>query len=101
RHTRFSRDWSSDVCSSDLDDALQLLGWTEATATPQVEVALQHPKVTMIANALGTPPAEMIKHIHDAGRVVAALCGSARQARKHRSEERRVGNEWGGQGEPG
>src|SRR5690606_39425007 len=21
RHTRFSRDWSSDVCSSDLDDA--------------------------------------------------------------------------------
>src|SRR6266511_2661024 len=22
RHTRFSRDWSSDVCSSDLDDAL-------------------------------------------------------------------------------
>lgn len=65
------------------DDALQLLGWTEATATPQVEVALQHPKVTMIANALGTPPADMIKHIHDAGRVVAALCGSARQARKH------------------
>ena len=25
------------------DDALQLLGWTEATATPQVEVALKHP----------------------------------------------------------
>src|SRR5690606_40267760 len=22
RHTRFSRDWSSDVCSSDLEDAL-------------------------------------------------------------------------------
>ena len=65
------------------EDALQLLGWTEATATPQVEVALQHPKCTMIANALGTPPAEMIKHIHDEGRVVAALCGSPSQARKH------------------
>src|SRR5690606_2019589 len=25
RHTRFSRDWSSDVCSSDLDDALLLV----------------------------------------------------------------------------
>ena len=25
-------------------DAFQLLGWTEATATPQVEVALQHPE---------------------------------------------------------
>ncbi len=65
------------------DDALQLLGWTEATATPQVEVALTHPKCTLIANALGTPPAEMIKHIHDEGRKVAALCGSPSQARKH------------------
>src|SRR4051794_18857762 len=64
-------------------DTLQLLGWTEATATPQVEVALQHPKMTLIANALGTPPAEMIEHIHASGRKVAALCGSAYQARKH------------------
>ena len=64
-------------------DALKLLGWTEATATPQVEVALRHPKVTMIVNALGTPPVEMIKRIHESGRKVAALCGSARQARKH------------------
>ncbi len=58
-------------------------GWTEATATPQVEVALQHPKCTLIANALGTPPADMIKHIHAEGRKVAALCGSPSQARKH------------------
>lgn len=64
-------------------DSLQLLGWTEATATPQVEVALRHPKMTLIANALGTPPADMIEHIHAAGRKVAALCGSAYQARKH------------------
>ena len=64
-------------------DALQLLGWTEATATPQVEVALRHPKMTLIANALGTPPADMIEHIHAAGRKVAALCGSPYQARKH------------------
>src|SRR5690606_40038587 len=26
RHTRFSRDWSSDVCSSDLADDAQVLG---------------------------------------------------------------------------
>ena len=64
-------------------DALKLLGWTEATATPQVEVALRHPKVTLIANALGTPPVEMIKHIHASGRKVAALCGSPAQAIKH------------------
>lgn len=65
------------------DNALQLLGWTEATATPQVEVALRHPKMTLIANALGTPPAPMIEHIHAQGRRVAALCGSPDQAVKH------------------
>ena len=65
------------------DNSLKLLGWTEATATPQVEVALQHPKMTLIANALGTPPAEVMDLIHNAGRKVAALCGSPYQARKH------------------
>ena len=38
-----------------------LLGWTEATAEPQIEEALKHTKVKLIANALGTPPASMIK----------------------------------------
>src|SRR5690606_40104580 len=28
RHTRFSRDWSSDVCSSDLEQAIQVIGKT-------------------------------------------------------------------------
>jgi NAD(P)H-dependent flavin oxidoreductase YrpB (nitropropane dioxygenase family) len=65
------------------DNTMKLLGWTEATATPQVEVALQHPKMTLIANALGTPPAEVMDLIHNAGRKVAALCGSPYQARKH------------------
>ncbi|MBS9532742.1 nitronate monooxygenase [Mycobacterium sp. M1] len=64
-------------------DSLQLIGWTEATATPQVEVALRHPKMKLIANALGTPPADMIKHIHSKGVKVAALCGSPSQAIKH------------------
>jgi NAD(P)H-dependent flavin oxidoreductase YrpB (nitropropane dioxygenase family) len=65
------------------ESALQMLGWSEATATPQVEVALRHSKMTLVANALGTPPLDMIKHIHDAGRKVAALCGSPSQARRH------------------
>jgi len=86
-HLDFARKVLSDhgvpVDESTDDDALQLLGWTEATATPQVEVALQHPKMTLIANALGTPPPDMIEHIHASGRKVAALCGSPSQARKH------------------
>jgi NAD(P)H-dependent flavin oxidoreductase YrpB (nitropropane dioxygenase family) len=86
QHLDFAKKILADhgVPTADADsNALQLLGWTEATATPQVEVALQHPKVTLIANALGTPPVEMIKHIHAAGRKVAALCGSPAQALKH------------------
>jgi NAD(P)H-dependent flavin oxidoreductase YrpB (nitropropane dioxygenase family) len=63
----------------------ELLGWTAATAAPQIEVALKHPKVKLIANALGTPPADVIEQIHGAGRLVAALCGSAKHARNHRA----------------
>ena len=65
------------------ENSLKLLGWTEATAAPQVEIALRHPKMALIANALGTPPKEIIDHIHAEGRKVAALCGSPYQARKH------------------
>ncbi len=65
------------------DNSLQLIGWTEATATPQVEIALRHPKMTLIANALGTPPKDTIDLIHAEGRKVAALCGSPYQAMKH------------------
>jgi len=86
QHLDFAKKILADhgVPTGDADsNALQLLGWTEATATPQVEVALRHPKVTLIANALGTPPVEMIRHIHESGRKVAALCGSPAQAIKH------------------
>ena len=86
-HLDFGRKLLADhgvpVDESTDSDTLQLLGWTEATATPQVEVALRHPKMTLVANALGTPPADMIEHIHASGRKVAALCGSPYQARKH------------------
>jgi NAD(P)H-dependent flavin oxidoreductase YrpB (nitropropane dioxygenase family) len=63
----------------------QLLGWTAATATPQVAVALKHSKVKLIANALGTPPTDVIDEIHGAGRLVAALCGSAKHALSHKA----------------
>lgn len=64
--------------------APELLGWTEATAGPQVEVALTHPKVKLIANALGTPPPEIVAEIQSTGRLVAALCGSVKQAMGHK-----------------
>jgi NAD(P)H-dependent flavin oxidoreductase YrpB (nitropropane dioxygenase family) len=86
-HLDFARKILTDhgvpLTAEDNESTLQLLGWTEATATPQVEIALKHPKMTLIANALGTPPKDMIEHIHAEGRKVAALCGSPSQARKH------------------
>jgi len=87
-HLDFARKILTDhgvpLTAEDNESTLQLLGWTEATATPQIEVALAHPKVKLIANALGTPPAEIIDHIHEAGLKVAALCGSPYQALKHK-----------------
>src|SRR3546814_18866980 len=54
----------------------RLLGWTAATTMPQIEVPLKHPKVRLIANALGTPPQDVIDPLHQAGLQVASLCGS-------------------------
>ena len=66
------------------EEETRLLGWTEATATPLVEESLKHEKVRLIANALGTPPKDIINAIHDSGRLVAALCGRVKQAIRHK-----------------
>jgi NAD(P)H-dependent flavin oxidoreductase YrpB (nitropropane dioxygenase family) len=60
-----------------------LQGWTIATAKPLLDEALKRPGVKLIANALGTPPQEIIDEIHDSGRLVAALCGRVKQAVRH------------------
>ena len=61
-----------------------LLGWTEATAEPQIDEALKHPNVKLIANALGTPPADMIEKIQNKGVLIGALCGKIKQAVAHK-----------------
>lgn len=63
----------------------ELLGWTAATAGPLVETALKHPKVRLIANALGTPPTDVVKEIQASGRLVGALCGSVKHALAHKA----------------
>jgi len=57
-----------------------LLGWTAGKGMAHVEVALRHPNVRLIANALGPPPAAAIEAAHDKGVLVAALCGTVKQA---------------------
>src|SRR5690606_19875414 len=48
------------------------------------DVALRHEKVRLIANALGTPPDDVIERVHQSGRLIAALCGSPKQALAHK-----------------
>ena len=64
--------------------SMGLMGWTEATATPLLEEALTRPKCRLIANALGTPPADKIKMVQDSGRLIGALCGKVKQAIAHK-----------------
>ncbi|QXJ21928.1 nitronate monooxygenase [Actinomadura graeca] len=61
--------------------ARTLLGWTDQTARPQVEVALRHP-IALLASALGPPPADVVDRAHGRGVRVAGLASSARHARK-------------------
>jgi NAD(P)H-dependent flavin oxidoreductase YrpB (nitropropane dioxygenase family) len=58
-----------------------LLGWTDATARPQLEVAFEHP-IALLANALGPPPKDVVDQAHAKGVQVAALAGAARHAEK-------------------
>jgi len=68
----------------DKDDKMGLLGWNEAIATQLIDVALTRPKCRLIANALGTPPADIIKRVQDSGRLIGALCGKVKQAVAHK-----------------
>jgi NAD(P)H-dependent flavin oxidoreductase YrpB (nitropropane dioxygenase family) len=57
-----------------------LLAWSRERATPQVEVALAHP-IKLLVNALGAPPKEIIDKAHAQDVFVAALVGTAHQAK--------------------
>ena len=62
----------------------ELLGWTAVTAAPQVDAILRHDKARLVANALGTPPADVVEQIQSSGRLVGALCGSVKHALRHK-----------------
>ena len=59
-----------------------VLGWLHSVARAHVDVALRHP-VSLIANALGSPPEDVIEQAHGAGVRVAALAGKAEHAQRH------------------
>jgi NAD(P)H-dependent flavin oxidoreductase YrpB (nitropropane dioxygenase family) len=59
-----------------------VLGWLHSVARSHVDVALKHP-IKLIANALGSPPEDVIDLAHAAGVPVAALAGKAEHALRH------------------
>ncbi|GAA2594269.1 NAD(P)H-dependent flavin oxidoreductase [Streptomyces axinellae] len=62
----------------------RITGWMESVARSQLDVAFDYP-VKLLANALGSPPADVIERAHRQGIPVAALAGSARHAERHKA----------------
>jgi NAD(P)H-dependent flavin oxidoreductase YrpB (nitropropane dioxygenase family) len=59
-----------------------VLGWLHSVARSHVDIALAHRPV-LIANALGSPPVDVIEKAHEHGVMVAALAGAAKHAQSH------------------
>ncbi|MFG2832221.1 NAD(P)H-dependent flavin oxidoreductase [Streptomyces sp. NPDC048434] len=62
----------------------RITGWMEQVARSQLDVAFDYP-VKLLANALGSPPPDIIRRAHDHGILVAALAGSPRHALHHKA----------------
>jgi len=59
-----------------------VIGWAEDVARSHIEIALAHP-IKLIANALGSPPVDIIERVHAQGIKVAALAGKSQHAQRH------------------
>ena len=81
-------------------DRPALPGSTYATALPLFLEGLGRPNCKLLANALGTPPAEVVDKAHEHGMLVGALCGKIKQAVAHKNARLdfviAVGGEGGG-----
>src|SRR5207253_7073314 len=85
RHTRWPRDWSSDVCSSDLEDDAALQG-----AQPEQLAALEGSIVLLERLERQFPPNRLSELRATAERLAGNLASSQPAPR---SEQRRVGKE--------
>ncbi|MEU1853666.1 nitronate monooxygenase family protein [Streptomyces sp. NPDC019990] len=85
-HRRFVRDTLArhgvpELAGTDAS-GWRITGWMEQVARTQLDVAFDYP-IRLLANALGSPPPDVVARAHDLGVLVAALAGSTRHARKH------------------
>ncbi len=63
----------------------KLAGWTYATAIPLLEQGFNRPLCKLVANALGTPPPDVVDRVHEQGMLIGALCGKVKQAIAHKN----------------
>src|SRR5438445_3083549 len=90
RHTRYWRDWSSDVCSSDLEQRAR--GGRELVDRAQAGFPVVLPRVLDDAG-LGAEPGDD-RHLARERGAEGVDRLHAQAVRDLRSEERRVGKEW-------
>src|SRR5690606_40575347 len=92
RHTRFSRDWSSDVCSSDLQWRLP----------ERIYESVQFSHLARPSTAQAAPEVKHLSACVAAGAAIAEawVKGGTPETFGDRSEERRVGKEWRSRGAP-
>ena len=69
----------------DPNDPVKVIGWTEYTTRPLFEEALTRENVTLIVNALGTPPKDLVERTHSAGKLVGALTGKPKHVESHKA----------------
>ncbi len=50
-----------------------------------LQVAYQHPQVTMVVSALGSPPPDVIEELKARKIVIGAMCGKAEHAARHKA----------------
>jgi len=61
------------------------LSFSAIQAQVLVDEALTRPRCRMIVNALGTPPADIVEQVHDAGRLIGALAGRLKHGINHKN----------------
>src|SRR5690606_40376712 len=94
RHTRFSRDWSSDVCSSDLFRVKKLI----LDCSDAIE-QVAHDRVVLSRPHTGRPQIYAGRyddriHVDAGGQLRVQVVDVIIDPSCVRSEERRVGKEW-------
>lgn len=64
-------------------DLVSTFQFTPQESAEMIEIALGHP-IKLIVNALGSPPAELVRRAHARGIKVAAMAGAPKHAQRHR-----------------